>query len=775
MEVLKIGEKVRNVFSILEKSNLLSSPDILDNLTDPNYCAVTLKLSGRGFNYPLLLKMEQGIDTKEQRKYGTGQPRFYSEDTILLRVNEFDYFLCSQLEAAQESSFREWLKKTLFLDFDVLSNLSVDQIQNIDLLPGQHSAIVLSKSVNPELFDTVVTSIGPDGFFGELTSYVVGNRPISLMKPDLTKGHAFRKYEDKTFVFVSVAPAYPRSIKDIEEHFGAAIEQDSSWGNTIWVPLMGTGDGKAKYIDSAKLIIERILKAFESNSFGQKMIFIDLPSSSEQSLVSSILNDVLTSTRIAKLSSIEKMEVAFLNDWDQVDHLNRKVFTREISNRFISMLKEGTLSDPPFLVHMHGEWGSGKSTMLSFMKEQIWEMHKDIIVVDFNAWRNQHLLPKWWGLLGKIKDDIYSQLGPVDRRFLKFKLWFEFFNWSSPLIWTLLVVYGVALTLLDKTDIPFSIKYVSMLFAGGMTILPFFKETQQLNFLKSSKIASEMLERSSHPYETVKGYFEKLIDFSGKRVIVFIDDLDRCEAKTVVGLIDGIQTLFNGRRILYIISSDKHWLQGAYTTSYSNFSEAMSKKGSSLGNLFLEKAFQLTFRVPKIREDMKKKLLSSYLSNIKKAEINTSTPQSKVAKSYGGGTATKTTEETEKIIRKTSQNIEEEKEHILIKFHQFFDANPRQIKRLLNIYEIYRLTIAFESGSPSFTPKQAEGLIRIIFLMVKWPALYDLIEKDPSKYLVNGGLNQAIMELGSIHNEEQVKNLFEKLDADTFNFFLGRD
>lgn len=63
----------------------------------------------------------------------------------------------------------------------------------------------------------------------------------------------------------------------------------------------------------------------------------------------------------------------------------------------------------------------------------------------------------------------------------------------------------------------------------------------------------------------------------------------------------------------------------------------------------------------------------------------------------------------------------------------------------------------------------------MIFLMVKWPALYDLIEKDPSKYLVVGGVIQAIKELGSINNEKQVLELFDKVDASTFNFFLGRD
>lgn len=778
MEDLKIGEKVRNVLSILQKSNLLSSSDILDKLTDPAYCAVTFKLSGRGFNYPLLLKRDLDLNSEEQRKYGTTQTRFYSEKNLIFKINESEYFLCSQLEAAQEESFKGWLKKTFFLDFDVLSCLTSDQIHNIDLLPGQQSAIILSKGVTPDIFDTVVTSIGPDGFFGELTSYVVGDRPLNLMKPDLTNGYAFREYDKRKYVFVSVMPAYPRSVKDIENNFGSAIGQSSFWGNNIWIPLIGTGDGNAQHIVSAGLIIEKVLKAFESNSFSSKMIFVDLPRSSDSTLVSSILNDILTNSRIAKLSKIEKMEVAFLNDWDQVDHLNRKVFTREISKRFISMLQEGTLSDPPFLVHMHGEWGSGKSTMLSYMKDQIREMHKDIIVVDFNAWRNQHLLPKWWGLLGKIKDDIYDQLGLFDRIVLKLKLWFTFVNWASPLIWILLVIYGIALALLpdqNNLNIPFSLKYISTFLAGGMTILLFFKETQQLNFLKSSKIANEMLERSSHPYETVKCYFEKLIDFSGKRVIVIIDDLDRCEAKTVVGLIDGIQTLFNGRRILYIISSDKHWLQGAYTSNYSGFSKTMSKKGNSLGNLFLEKAFQLTFRVPRIREDMKKKLLASYLSDIRRVEADSPISGSKNSKFYGGGTATKAVEETEKIIRKTSQDIEEEKEHILIKFHKYFDANPRQIKRLLNIYEIYRLTIAFESGSSSFTPNQAEGLIRMIFLMVKWPSLYDLIEKDPSKYLVTGGIIQAIKELGSVNNEKEILELFDKVDVKTFNFFLGRE
>ena len=88
----------------------------------------------------------------------------------------------------------------------------------------------------------------------------------------------------------------------------------------------------------------------------------------------------------------------------------------------------------------------------------------------------------------------------------------------------------------------------------------------------------------------------------GRPVAVFIDDLDRCDAKFVVELLQNIQTLFRSAPVLYVVAADRAWICTSYEQVYEDFTDNIGLPGKSMGHLFLEKVFQLSVEVPDLSD-----------------------------------------------------------------------------------------------------------------------------------------------------------------------------
>lgn len=102
----------------------------------------------------------------------------------------------------------------------------------------------------------------------------------------------------------------------------------------------------------------------------------------------------------------------------RVDLLGREAFASALAIRLRTIRQENDLAaskaggvDQPgaFLLHIHGPWRSGKTSLLNFVRD---ELRKPLeegriqrvdsspwIVVDFNAWQHQRVDPPWWPLL----------------------------------------------------------------------------------------------------------------------------------------------------------------------------------------------------------------------------------------------------------------------------------------------------------------------------------------------------------------------------------------
>ena len=436
-----------------------------------------------------------------------------------------------------------------------------------------------------------------------------------------------------------------------------------------------------------------------------------------------------------------------------------------------------------FMIHLQGAWGDGKSTFLNLIESNLNTEKQKWIVVKFNAWQHQHVSPPWWSFL----DQIYTQstkslpwyksvvlwAHETIRRVINMKSIYNFITLSIVLV-AGFFIYRYFPSILDfsKNDsqkdpsIGDSLMLVTKVLIAIGTVSGLIYTMAQFVakplLLKSPQSAKSFLQQVADPMMKIKKHFESLIsniEILGYRIAIFIDDLDRCNSQFAVELLEGIQTLYKDRKVLYIVAGDKNWISECFENHYSDFDQVVIEPGQKLGYLFLEKAFQLSIRLPQISGKVKDKYWEYILdpnkrilqnqttedkseivpnrTSVESEELKTkfkekfnkqeySSPQQieELTKELGVSDV----EATDILLEYMSEDAEDIK-HKLQNHSDLIKANPRSIKRLANQYNIYRDILIAERRT--FNP---DKLFRWLILENVYPLYTDLVEKDSKVY-----------------------------------------
>lgn len=457
-----------------------------------------------------------------------------------------------------------------------------------------------------------------------------------------------------------------------------------------------------------------------------------------------------------------------LDDPALEDRLNREPFAEVLAIRMAAVRRklveerQGRESGA-FSVHLHGPWGSGKTSVLNFLAtmlkhgeygEKAHESPK-WIVVEFNAWQNKRFRPPWWQLVVQLKRECLRQ----SRRSGYFSNWLALnFHW---LVWALrarlfpvaiafLLIVAVAFVVLTSTDeVPRTIPWGELATALGIFGAVFTAGALLVGRLKSwlvgSASASEWYARiSQDPSRPVARLFERLVTATGKPVAIFIDDLDRCDHEYVVELLEGIQTLFRNANVCYVIAADRDWIRASFETSYANFVTTIGEPGRPLGYLFLEKMFQVSASIPQLQAETKAEYWRQLIYRKRKKEPRRPPQETKrLAEQRLGDSqapdqiqavidhaATEFADDVEMLQsiraaaakRVSSEASQERQEHFLAQFESLLEPNPRAMKRLVNAYGIRQASnfLAGRRVNPSL-------LALWTIMEMRWPRLADYL------------------------------------------------
>jgi hypothetical protein len=465
------------------------------------------------------------------------------------------------------------------------------------------------------------------------------------------------------------------------------------------------------------------------------------------------------------------------------DALGRQVLARVLAARIRAMRKQQ--DNEAFLLHIHGRWGAGKTSLLNFLSKEFkaGAPAEQAVVVHFNAWQHQRLGTPWWSLMDAVYRCAlrHTPGGTLQLRIGEF--WWRHIagkpHYLGVLTLLALIVFlalspslfGVAQG--DAAQEPFTtvsaaMESLNVFLTALIGVWGFFLTIGRSLLPGRERAAQQFIETTRDPMERLTRHFHGLIAGIGKPVCIFIDDLDRCRESYVVELLEGIQTLFReppprqgGRRVpvTYVIAADRNWLYASFNKTYETFTSSFAEPGRPLGFLFLEKIFQLSVGLPRISPTFQKAYWQRLIEGESGHAIDADIQQARGEAARAMQQA-RTLDDIDRLIREQDDNpiraqayreeaiirynthdMEMHTEHALLPFAPLLEPNPRAMIRLVNAYGIER-DIALLAGND--IPIAPLALWTIITL--RWPRLAAYLEDQPDMVRFIGQKQVALPE-----------------------------
>lgn len=281
-------------------------------------------------------------------------------------------------------------------------------------------------------------------------------------------------------------------------------------------------------------------------------------------------------------------------------------------------------ADPAWNIGVFGEWGSGKTSIIRMLYSRLRDSESGYVCVEFDAWKHAEesirtdLLLNLDRAIGektgqtddegkpavlgeeKITDELYdveeASERTKDERSTKEAVK-QFFHEQRYVAYSIVGISAIALLAGIFISPPIG--------AGIFTVVlaPLF-----LHMAKQLSDATDTLQRKflyprrewSGAYENL---FERILDETdADKVVISIDNLDRCESETVYDVLVSLKTFLEKDQCVYIIPCDDQALQ-SHIESIDDRGEYFESTRN--GREFLRKFFQTHIRIPRfIPEDI---------------------------------------------------------------------------------------------------------------------------------------------------------------------------
>jgi hypothetical protein len=344
----------------------------------------------------------------------------------------------------------------------------------------------------------------------------------------------------------------------------------------------------------------------------------------------------------------------------------------DTSKEIVNNILNTKLGNGSFVIGLNGEWGSGKSTYWNLMKEKL-NVHTDYILIEFNPWNNECDTSITQNFLNKFKSEVSKYHSNITPEIEKYS------------------------------------KAISQTYKNGIikTLTGFTS--------KSHNSVEEELERLKKTILQIK-----------KRIIIFIDDIDRLCNDEIYEVLKLVRNNANFPNTFFILAYDREYIE-----------KSLSNLDIPKPNQYIEKIINHEHILP----NLKQQLLIKTLEDLIAKELNLNSKSD-----------TQFTSEFTKINNYSTS---------------FFSliSNYRDIKKLANLIS--------EKFVELKTETQLSDLILIEALHLKHPMIFKPLQENKINFLnwsklegryvkVNKNLEQ------SFPTREEEKSTYTSETEDTF-------
>lgn len=369
---------------------------------------------------------------------------------------------------------------------------------------------------------------------------------------------------------------------------------------------------------------------------------------------------------------------------------------------YADILTEVVLTgDTPITIGIFGPWGSGKTSLMRLVAEQLVNRrtagHRWARVVWFNAWqyeRDEGAL--WRALLLRVLEGLESdQLSEKDARQIadwRMRLYTDVQRTETGSIhidWPKLGKGALHLGL-SMIPSPTTLLELARLLQGEAGTLEEIVSAFQ-------RERTEVYRRQLTLLEEFQGGFAHLVrEYVWSRnglLVILIDDLDRCLPERAVEVLEAIKLFLDVKGCVFFISVDRDIIERVVRVQYANYLEREGEREDNpssvsvpiAGQSYLEKIVQLPFHLPPLEDDKIAKFIDQHDPHLP--------PGCRDILALG------------------------------------LESNPRVVKRTLNIFRLLLKLAERRVEEGAMVPVKPELLAKMVVIQARYHDLYrDLLE-----------------------------------------------
>jgi predicted KAP-like P-loop ATPase len=354
----------------------------------------------------------------------------------------------------------------------------------------------------------------------------------------------------------------------------------------------------------------------------------------------------------------------------------------------------------PVTIGVFGDWGSGKSSILKIVNEELSgendELKDGTLVLYFNGWVFEGYDDAKAALLESIIEKfeqhktIGNKVKDKTTKLLKSVRWMR--------------VLGLGF---KNVVLPTAAAYAT----GGLALLPLLAQkisslsptdmAEKLSGENAEKFLGEITKEHQEDDSTLvrefRDDFKQMIDKSEiKKLVVIIDDLDRCTPERIIENLEAIKLFLNVEKTAFVIGADprivRHAIEYRYKTDKIENSTDPNSRNERIVSDYLEKLIQVPYNLPKLSDHevetymtllFCKKELDSSFDKILDGFYKYRTTNRYGAFGFGDIRALISEPEQQKLNESISLIAS-----LSSIITEGLNGNPRQIKRFLNTFTL---------------------------------------------------------------------------------------
>lgn len=354
----------------------------------------------------------------------------------------------------------------------------------------------------------------------------------------------------------------------------------------------------------------------------------------------------------------------------------------------------------PLTIGVFGTWGSGKTSLMKMVKNNLPD---EYTVAWFDAWKYDKEETLWraflLNVLSAVRSKVKEEEPTQDLDYLETMLYRAVDIEKAGGVTIDLAKLGGKVT---QGVVQLCLSFIP----GGSVLSEFVKKVQQLGAESLTDDITDSIQREQTKIhiEQVKFLEQFQIKFrtlveqhvtnNGGRLVVFVDDLDRCLPEKAIEVLEAIKLFVDAPGCVFMLGLDQDVIARGIEMKYKELGEKKDRDGKEKftieGMRYLEKIIQLPFQIPPVE-------------------------QTDMGEFVEGLTADWPHEECPKV------------------FAVGLGDNPRQIKRTVNVF-LMLWNLAEKRKEKLEGRIKPIRLAKVITIQAIYPELYELLKETP-RYL----------------------------------------